>query len=366
MTTATTLSTPQAAWLVAQREIGARLHSRPFLISTAFLILLVVAGVVASVVMAGTAVQGYQVAVTPDAEQYVQQVPGLTTTAVPSREAAEQLLKDGTVQAAVLADPDSRAGLRLLGDTAVPGELVGLLSSAPQVELLNPPPPGPDTSTRYLVSLFFGLMFLMAASMFGSMIAQSVVEEKQTRIVEILLAAIPDRALLAGKVIGNTLLAVAQIVVLALIGLGGLAAVGQTTAILALGTPFVWFTVFFLFGFVLLAALYSAAGALVSRQEDVAATTFPLMLLVMAPYFLVVFLNDNPVALALLSYVPFSAPVAMPSRLYFGEAATWEPLVSLGLLVVTCLGAIWVGARVYSHGLLRMGARVKLGEALRG
>jgi ABC-2 type transport system permease protein len=92
----------------------------------------------------------------------------------------------------------------------------------------------------------------------------------------------------------------------------------------------------------------------------------PLTMLILLPYFLVIFLNGNPVALAVLSYVPFSAPVAMPLRVFAGEAQWWEPLLSLAVLVVTCAGAIWVGARIYRNSLLRMGARVRLGEALAG
>ncbi|MCT7094675.1 ABC transporter permease, partial [Salmonella enterica] len=78
------------------------------------------------------------------------------------------------------------------------------------------------------------------------------------------------------------------------------------------------------FGFILLASLFAAAGSMVSRQEDIGSTTFPLTMLVMLPYFLVIFFNDNPVVLAVMSYVPFSAPVAMPLRLYLGTAQVWE------------------------------------------
>ncbi len=95
---------------------------------------------------------------------------------------------------------------------------------------------------------------------------------------------------------------------------------------------------FFLFGFVLLAALFAAAAAMVSRQEDIGSTTFPLTLLIMAPYFLVIFFNDNPVVLTIMSYVPFSAPVGMPMRLFLGEAQWWEPLISLAILIATCVG----------------------------
>lgn len=134
-----------------------------------------------------------------------------------------------------------------------------------------------------------------------------------------------------------------------------------------LGSPLVWFAVFFLFGFVLLASLFAAAAALVSRQEDIGSTTMPITMLVMAPYILVIIFNDNPpVVMTILSYVPFSAPVAMPVRLFVGEAQWWEPLLSLVILLATCVAAILVAAKIYENSLLRMGARVKLAEALSG
>ncbi|MDQ0728042.1 ABC-type Na+ efflux pump permease subunit [Microbacterium sp. W4I20] len=104
---------------------------------------------------------------------------------------------------------------------------------------------------------------------------------------------------------------------------------------------------------------------MVSRQEDIGSTTTPITMLVMAPYFLVIFFNDNPVVLTIMSYVPFSAPVGMPMRLFVGEAQWWEPLVSLVILAASCVAAIAIGAKIYENSLLRMGSRVKLGEALR-
>ena len=89
-------------------------------------------------------------------------------------------------------------------------------------------------------------------------------------------------------------------------------------------------------------------------------------MLIMLPYFLVIFFNDNPTVMTVMSYIPFSAPVGMPVRLFLGEAQWWEPLLSLVILLATCVLAIWVGAKIYQNSLLRMGARVKLSEALRG
>jgi ABC-2 type transport system permease protein len=133
----------------------------------------------------------------------------------------------------------------------------------------------------------------------------------------------------------------------------------------ALGAPIAWFAIFFLFGFVLLAALFAAAAAMVSRQEDIGATTTPITMLIMAPYFLVIFFNDNPVVMTIMSYVPFSAPVGMPMRLFLGTAQWWEPLVSLAVLIATTAVVVALGSRIYSNSLLRTGSRVKLREALK-
>jgi ABC-2 type transport system permease protein len=353
-----------AVWLVAEREIASKLRSKAFLISTAILFVIALAGLV----FGGLAAQnrgGTPVAVTADAASLVPSDDGLEITEVADRAAAKKLVADGTVDAAIVGDPSAEPfGFTILADSSAPTSLMLQFAQVPDVELLNPA--ATDDGLRYLVAIGFGIVFLTAASLFGSTIAQSVVEEKQTRVVEILISAIRARTLLAGKVIGNTILAMGQILVLAAIAVVGLTIIGQNELLGTLGAPILWFAVFFLFGFVLLAALFAAAAAMVSRQEDIGSTTFPLTLLVMAPYFLVIFFNDNPVVLAIMSYVPFSAPVGMPMRLFLGEAQWWEPLISLAILIATCVAAILLGATIYQNSLLRMGARVKLGEALRG
>jgi ABC-2 type transport system permease protein len=355
----------QSVWLVAEREIGSKLRSKAFVISTAILLLVALAAVLWGGFAANSGGDGTPVAVTSQTEADVQDVEGLDLTVAGSAEEATALVEDGTVDAALLPDDSTPFGYKILADDSVPSGLMALLSQSPPVQLLDPAA-ATDGILRYFVALGFGVVFLMAASIFGGTIAQSVVEEKQTRVVEILISAIPVRTLLAGKVVGNTILAMAQIAALAAIAVVGLSVTGQSEVLAGLGAPLVWFAVFFFFGFVLLASLFAAAGAMVSRQEDIGATTTPLTMLIMAPYFLVIFFNDNPVVLGVMSYVPFSAPIGMPLRLYLGTAQWWEPLVSLAILVVTCVAAIWVGARIYENSLLRMGARVKLAEALRG
>src|SRR5690554_625382 len=97
----------------------------------------------------------------------------------------------------------------------------------------------------------------------------------------------------------------AQILALAAVAVIGLIVSGQNELLQGVGSPIVWFAVFFFFGFILLAAMFAAAGALVSRQEDVGATMTPVMYLTMIPYFLVIFFGENSLVMTILSYVPF-------------------------------------------------------------
>lgn len=352
----------QSTWLVAEREIGSKLRSKSFLISFAILFAIALAGVIWAGFAAGGDDEGTPVAVTSDAQQLLPSTAGLDITEAADRAAAEELVSSGDVDAAILADPSSPTGFVVVGESSVSSSLQISLSIAPPVELLDPS--SAWNILGYVVAIAFGGIFFFAAQTFGSTIAQSVVEEKQTRVVELLISAIPTRALLAGKVIGNTVLAMGQILILAAIVVVGLTVTGQTQLLQGIGTPLVWFAVFFFFGFVLLAALFAAAAAMVSRMEDLGSTTSPLILIVMAPYFLVVFLWNNPIVLTVMSYVPFSAPVGMPVRLFLGQAQWWEPLLALVLLMASCVAAILIGAKIYENSLLRMGARVKLREAL--
>ncbi|HEU4850419.1 MAG TPA: ABC transporter permease, partial [Terrimesophilobacter sp.] len=350
-----------SSWLVAEREIRMKLRSKAFLISTGILMLAVLGSILASGFF-GSANSKMHVAATGAAVAVAEQLPNLRVTTVDSVEAARELVRDGTVEAALVPAEDAPTDVQILALDSAPQSLVVALSTPPTVELLDPDATNPLLA--YLAAIAFGIVFFMSAMTFGTTIAQSVVEEKQTRIVEILLSTISVRALMAGKVLGNSLLAFAQIAAIAALAAIGLTVTGQAELLASFGPSIAWFVVFFVFGFIMIAALYAATASLVSRQEDVGSATSPVMILVMLPYILVIAFNDNPVVLAIMSYVPFSAPVGMPMRVFLGDAAWWEPLLSLAILLATTAVVIVIGARIYSNALLRTGARVKLSEAL--
>lgn len=358
----TELSGWQATMLVAEREIVSQVRSKSFIISTAITMLLIIGGIVlANVLTSGddptpVAVVGN---VAADVESDDLQLLG-----VADRVGGEELLHDGEVEALIVPDEASNLGYRIVALNEVPVEVVAAFSLNPEIELLEPD--STSGGLRTIIAIGFGLVFMIAALGSGMMIVQNTVQEKQSRIVEILLVAVRARSLMAGKIFGNSVIGVGTAVAMAAASALGLVVTGQTDLLTAISMPMIWFVIFFVFGFVLVASVFAASAALVSRQEDTGSVITPAMMMVMLPYFGVVFFADNSVVMTVMSYIPFSAPVAMPVRMFLGEAQWWEPLLSLGLLAACTAVVVVIAGKIYSGSLLRMGGRVTVKDALRG
>jgi ABC-2 type transport system permease protein len=213
----------------------------------------------------------------------------------------------------------------------------------------------------YAVGFAFVFLFYLAALLFGMQLATSVIEEKQSRIVEIIAAAIPLRQLLTGKIIGNTVLALLQVLVYVAVGLVGTAFTPYKSFVPQITGPVVWFVLFFVAGFAALACLWAVAGSLASRTEDLQATTTPLTVAIMAVFFAGLFMDDR--AQVIGSFVPPLSAVVMPKRILEGGVAWWEPLLALALLAAFAVLTVRVGERVYRRALLQTGGRVSLRKA---
>ncbi|WIY83316.1 ABC transporter permease [Propionimicrobium sp. PCR01-08-3] len=214
----------------------------------------------------------------------------------------------------------------------------------------------------YIAAVVFGVLFMMSSMTYGMQIATSVIEEKQSRIVEILVAVIPVRQLLAGKVIGNTLIAFAQVLFLLAAGLIGVAFTPARDFLPDFVTASAWFLIFFLAGFLALACIWAAAGALGTRSEDLNQTSTPLMWLIMAVY-LAAFAASGTVRIV-LSFVPIVSAVLMPSRLLEGSVSWWEPLLALVANLVFAALMVLLGERIYRRALLRTGGRLNWRQGL--
>lgn len=358
-------SSARSALIVAEREILAQVTTKSFIVSTIITLVLVLGGIIASSIFGGDddAGSGIEVAVVDATASLVGTNEALAPQVVASEDEARALVAAESVDAAVLPG-SGPSGLLVVTLTGEPEDVLDALAVVPEVEELEPA--ATSEGIRFIVAIAFGFVFMTIGAGSGGMIAQSTVSEKQTRVVEILLATVTARALLAGKILGNTVLALGQGAAIAATAVLGLVVTGQDELLGLLGAPILWFVAFLVVGFLLLASMYAAGASLVSRLEDTGSVLAPAMMVTMIPYFLVVFFGDNPVVMTVLSYVPFSAPVAMPVRLFFGEATWWEPLLAIVVLLATALAVTMLAARIYSGSLLRTGPRLTVREALAG
>ena len=233
--------------------------------------------------------------------------------------------------------------------------------------------------------LAFGMTVLifMIILMYGTWIAMSVVEEKSSRVMEVVLNAATPFQLLAGKVFGVGAVALTQYA--AIVVVGGVALLVQNPVASAVlgeaGTAtalpegltlelLLLFGVYGILGFLMYASLYAAAGSLVSRQEDVNTVILPMTLVSTGGYLIGIYaatglLDIRAGWIVALSQVPLVSPFMMLGRIATNVAAPWEVIVSVALLVVFIAGALWLAARIYAAGVLLYGQRPGLRAIVR-
>ena len=352
-----------AIGLVIEREIMVRLKSKAFMVSAILSIVLFGVLVGVSGALPSLFSSTDKVAVTSAGAKAVEGIDDIETVQVADVDEAKALITSEEVESAVVESEDSPTGVAVLSLRSAPESLIGALSLTPEVELLDPD--APDPALTYFIGLGLGLVFFMAAMTFGNTIASSVVEEKQSRIVEILLASTSARVLMFGKVIACTILAFAQIGLTAIAVLAGAAISGNDLVLGKVAEPIAWFVPLFIVGFVMVAALYAAAASMVSRTEDLPSTSTPIMMLIFLPYMGVIIFSSNETVMAVLSYIPFSAAVAVPMRVFLGTIAWWEPLVSLLILIITTLLALLLATRIFERSILKSGPKLTWGQALK-
>ncbi|WP_261563027.1 ABC transporter permease, partial [Frankia tisae] len=235
------------------------------------------------------------------------------------------------------------------------------------VTALHPEPE--QDGSRLLLGLLAGGLIYISLLIFGPAVAQSVIEEKTSRVVELLLAVIRPWQLMAGKVLGIGVVALGQLVLIGVVGVGlGLATgdlgIPAGIAVVAVASALLWY----LIGFAMYALMFAAAGALVSRQEDAGGVTAPMISMIIIPYVLGISVlpstPDSGLILA-LAIVPLFAPILMPMVIGIGSVAVWQVLLALALSLVWIAVLVWLAGRVYGNAVKRSGTRVPLREALR-
>lgn len=210
---------------------------------------------------------------------------------------------------------------------------------------------------------------LMAAIViYGNLVLTGVVEEKSTRVVEVLLARVPARALLAGKVVGIGLLGFFQLAVTALAAFVASIPADSVDLPAVSAGVLAWVVAWFLLGYALYAMMYGALGSLASRTEDAQNVAGPVSYVMIAGYWASLFaISQDPGGLwsRLLSLFPATAPLAMPGRIALGATTWWEPLVAVALTLAAIAGLVIVAGRVYGNAILHSGATLKLRDVWR-
>jgi ABC-2 type transport system permease protein len=380
--------------LVARREFVERIRDRGFLISTGITLLIIVVVIGAGtflgdptrfelgVVGEGGRSLGSRVAdaaLALDFEVDLQAFEGRTE--------AERAVRDGEVDAAIVD------GDLVLVRSEPPSRLVNLVQSVSarsraqeslEAEGLSPEraldaleqPPLPVTALEpvderrreYAAVAFVGVLALYGQLFaYGYWVAAGVVEEKASRVIEVLLATVRPSQLLRGKILGIGLLGLFQLFMIGAIGFGMSQLAGTLRfpagSLAVIGVVLVWFVL----GFFFYATLFAVAGSIVPRQEDLQSTMTPLSILIVASFFIGIVANENPgsTLAVIASLLPPSAPLVMPSRIVLGEATTWQALLSVAFSIAATVALVPVATNVYARGALK-GGRVRLRQALRG
>jgi ABC-2 type transport system permease protein len=252
--------------------------------------------------------------------------------------------------------------------------------AAVQVASPDPDQAGPtkdDTALAGQSVLGFGMTVLifMMVVIYGNWIAQSVVEEKSSRVMEVVLNAATPFELLTGKVLGVGAVALTQYAALLVGGVLALALQGPVTGLILQGTGggamdvplgitpglLVALAAYGVLGFLLYATLFAAAGSLVSRSEDVSSAVTPLTMLCTLGYIIAVYgstglLDFSEAWMVGLTLVPFLSPFMMLSRVAAGAVEAWQLAASIGILAVSVVVALWLAARIYAVGVLLYGS----------
>jgi ABC-2 type transport system permease protein len=392
---------PGLIWLVARREIRDRVRAKSFWVASVILLLAVVAGVIIPAFAHGhrstarVGIVGGQVAALTQTVKQAGQVSGTTVTVIPlpNVAAARARLRSGDLDAVLVGDREvlvkqlpvagsSSAGATLPGALGALAEIGGLqrlyalippsdaarIASqgiALPVHGLVRPPLGLASRITGLAAAILIYVFILT---YGVRITIGVGEEKATRVVEVLLTTLRPVQLLAGKVIGMGILAMAQIAAMVAAFLvlghavGSVAVQGAATSVVLAGA--LWLVL----GYAFYCTAYAAAGSLITRQADAYNASLPLQLPLILAYVLaytVLYASGVNWFYHVLAFVPFTAPVAMPVLVAVGAAPAWQQALSAAITIAATVGMARLAGTIYERAILRTGSRLRVRQVLR-
>jgi ABC-2 type transport system permease protein len=382
-----------AVRLIAEREIITRLRSKAFRISTAAVVVGILALTLlprllgdADAFVLGTV--GDDAGRVADLAAAAGEAVELDVRALPDRATAEAAVLDGEVDAALVTSSEA------LVDEGIPPGVEQLLTQAQQVFALDaalaeaglgaeqreaalhleplevrPLGEAAPSAFGFEALIGFGAIFILYMLLFfyGTWVAEGIIEEKTSRVIEVLLSTIRPWQLLGGKVLGIGLLGIVQTLVLATIAAAGLAWSFELSLTGTEVRTIAWVVAWYIPGYALYALLFAVSGALVPRQQDLQAAATPIYLVLIGGFLVMQYsLNDPTSTLSQVAGVfPFTAPLVQPLRTATGIAAPWEVPVGVLAIVFTIVALVPLTARLYRGGVLKTRTKTSLREAWR-
>jgi ABC-2 type transport system permease protein len=264
---------------------------------------------------------------------------------------------------------------RRLVAAGVPADRVGALTQPPGFTTRQLAENGEKKSSDYLTVLMTGLVLAMLLYMtvllYGQMIGRSVLTEKTSKTVEIMLSSVRPLDLLFGKILGKALASLLQYGVWVAMSAFFLEVVGPLVGLrIGIGlslSSLAWLVVFFLLSFFLNCSLYAALGAASEDEQHLGQLAWPVIIFLMIPVVMIGAIVASPQSplVVVLSLFPLTSPIVMFLRIMLGTAPAGEIAVCIGLLLASIAGAVWLSAKIFRVGILMTGKRFKLGEVLR-
>ena len=268
-----------------------------------------------------------------------------------------------------------------LRDAGVEGLDPAVLLRSAQLDVVNITDAGGARSQEVFagISMLLALIFYIALIVYGQMMIRSIVEEKTSDVVEIMVSSVRPWELMLGKIVGVGAVGITQLAIWGAVITGGIV-FGLTAGAAALAEAGIdlsaaaipWgvvalVVVFFIFGYLLYAGMFAGGGATIGAEQDAQQVALPIIMLIVVPFIAAQALIESPNAAwaVVMSLVPFFSPILMPSRLLVSAVPVWQVTAALLLLLVFILGVAWVAGRIYRIGILMKGQRANLPEIVR-
>lgn len=386
-----TLPPATAVRLVAERELRTRIVSKAFLGGLAFTVILVVLGFVFGAAVGdddptriGVVGSGQERSIETleafaELEDRDIEIEAFDTVAD-----AELAITEGDIDAAVVDGTTfviERADPGLLGFVSAAWQQAGLLDGLASAGLSDTEigqalaaaeplevrelDPDDEREARDGIAFVSVIILFISVQIAGAYILMGVLEEKTSKVVELILSSISARDLLIGKVLGIGIIGLIQVLVL----LGSIVVCAQvvgsdvvpsiTAGMVVAGLA--WFLV----GYLFYGALFASGAALVTRQEDAQSALAPITIVIMGAYFASLYVAGDPDSQAarILSLLPPIAPFAMPGRIAIGGVPAWEVALAFGLAVVSVIGVLALAGKIYVRSVMHTGKTLGWREA---